>query len=192
MKQILLILIATTTLAHANLIDRGTFDLTQPFPQVLVDFFAGYGGHQQNIAGVNLINGQLKWSPFTIFNTDHFSLTLDGSTSWNLSGTGWRLAWVFVEGFNNGTPFAELFSVRGKELFEGNGDVFIDNGNIPWLAVTFVGRTGVPDTGSTLVMLSGAVVIVILLSRMLSSNTSDGLRRGRNIGGSTDGPTQVL
>lgn len=169
MKKILLILIASASLAHAipmdGLVDRGTFNLTQPFPQVLIDFFAGYGGHQQNIAGVNVDHGVINWSPFTLFNTDHFSLTLDGSTSWNLSGTDWRLTWVFVEGFNNGVPFAELFSVRGKELFEGNGDVFIDNGNIPWLAVTFVGRTGVPDTGSTLMLLAGVIAILAFLHR---------------------------
>jgi hypothetical protein len=159
-------IVLSETLARANLIDLtpGGFDLTKPLPTVVQDFFGRYGikdGTMQNLAGANIVNGQPVWSPFTLFNNDHFGLTLnaDGTgaeVNWNLIGTGFHSLFVFVE---SSALIANLYLVPGQEQFVGDGFVEV-NGTIPIAATTFTGTDHVPDTGSTLAMLSIAIGIL--------------------------------
>src|SRR5262249_23750191 len=156
----------SATLARATLIDLtpGGFNLTQRFPPVVANFFAQYlpGPHGlQNIAGANIVNGVPEWSPFTIFGSDRFSLALNAfgtgaDVGWDLSGTGFHLRFVFVE---SSALIANLYAVPGIEQITGDGFVEID-GVIPLLAVTFAGRNGVADTGSTLTLMGIATVAV--------------------------------
>jgi len=109
-----------------------------------------------------------QWSPYTIFNTDHFGLTLnaDGTgadVNWNLIGTGFHSLFVFVE---SSALIGNLYRVPGLDRFEGEGFVEV-NGTIPILAVTFAGSNHVPDTGATLIMLGCAVGAIVLLRRRI-------------------------
>ena len=154
MKTTILILLATISIARANLIDLtpGGFDLTQPFPTVVEKFFASYG-HMQNIAGANIVNGVPVWSPFTIFGDDHFDITPGTSgadVSWDLTGTGYRGLFVFVE--SSSELIGNLYVMPWKQRFSSTG--FIDNGPATIDGVTFTGTNlPVPDAGSTLAMM---------------------------------------
>jgi len=164
-------IVISATLAHANLIDLtpGGFDLTKPWPQVVANFFEQYSFERmQNIAGANIkINGQLKWSTYTVFGDDRFDITLNPTATgadvdWDLTGTGYHLQFVFAE---SSAYIAHLYAVRGMEEFVGDGFVEID-GAIPFVGITFTGRNTIPDTGSTLAMLSIAIGILGLYRRV--------------------------
>ena len=163
-------IVLSTTLAHANLIDLtpGGFDLRQPFPTVVANFFARYRpGGMENIAGTNIINGQVIWSPFTVFGGDRFDITLNPTATgadvdWDLTGTGYHLQFVIAE---SSALIAHLYAVRGMEEYVGDGFVEID-GAIPFVGITFAGRNTIPDTGSTLAMLSIAIGILGLYRRV--------------------------
>ena len=163
-------IVLSATLAHANLIDLtpGGFDLTQTFPTVVANFFAQYRPNRmQNIAGTNIINGQVIWSPFTVFGGDRFDITLNPTATgadvdWNLTGTGYDLQFVIAE---SSALIAHLYAVRGMEEYVGDGFVEID-GAIPFVGITFAGRNTIPDTGSTLAMLSIAIGILGLYRRV--------------------------
>ena len=168
-------IVLSATLARATLIDLtpGGFDLTQPFPIVVQRFFGQYGPNGlQNIAGANIVNGHVIWSPFTLFGDDHFDLTLNdpsgtsGTVGWDLNGTGYHLRYVFAESTSFiGHLYGHLYAVPGLERFAGDGFVEIAD-EIPLLAVTFTGSNTVPDTGSTLAMLSIAIGILGLYRRV--------------------------
>jgi len=158
----------SASLTRANLIDLtpGGFDLTQPFPIAVQQFFARYGEGMQNLAAASVVNGQVQWSPFTPFGDDHFDLALNpGGTSanvgWDLTGTGFHELFVFVESL---ALIGNLYAVPGMEQFTGDGFAEI-NGTIPLLAVTFTGSNRTPDTGSTLALMGIATVAVFFLHR---------------------------
>jgi hypothetical protein len=159
---VIAIIFITTSFVCANLIDLtpGGFDLTQPFPTAVANFFARYvPGGMENIAGANIVNGQPVWSPFTPFGSDHFGLMLNvngtgAKADWNLFGTGFHSMFVFVE---SSALMANLYRVPCADQFAGDGFVEIDD-TIPLLAVTFTGADSVPDTGSTLTLLGIGVL----------------------------------
>jgi hypothetical protein len=165
-------IVLSATLAHATLIDLtlGGFDLTKPFPKVVADFFGQYyTAGQKNLAGANIVNGQPVWSPFTIFNSDHFGISLnaDGTgagVSGNLIGTGFFGQFVLVE---SRALIANLYRVSGRDRFDFDGFVNVNGGTIPVSAVIFAGNNRIPDSGSTLMLLAGAVAVVIFLCRRI-------------------------
>ena len=110
----------------------------------------------------------MVWSPFTIFGSDRFSIIPqgpDGTVSWDLTGTGYRLNFVLVE---SNEFIANLYRVSGLERFAGNGSITI-NGVIPIDAVVFAGTNRVPDTGSALALMGIAVGAVFFLHRRIKT-----------------------
>lgn len=167
-KLAVIIALCVTASAHANLIDLtpGGFDLTEPLPTVVANFFRNYGHGMQNIAGALIVNRQPEWSPFTIFGDDQFNLSLnpDGTGAdidWDLSGTGFHLRFVFVE---SSDLLAHLYAVRGRELITGDGFIEID-GMTPILAATFAGGNRIPEGGSTLALMGLGMVALFFLKR---------------------------
>lgn len=191
---IAIIALCVTASAHANLIDLtpGGFDLTQPFPVVVANFFRNYGHGMQNIAGALVVNGQPEWSPFTLFGDDQFDLTLNpegtgADVGWDLSGTGYHLRFVFVE---SSDLLAHLYAVRGGELLTGDGFIEID-GMTPILAATFAGGNMTPEGGSTLVLMGlGFVALFFWQRRILRGDRTEtapscgGVGQGANAIGS--------
>ena len=153
MAIVFALIVASAPCSKGNLIDLtpGGFDLTQPFPTVVEKFFESYG-HMQNLAGANIVNGVPVWSPFTIFGDDHFSISLGTSgadVGWDLTGTGYRSLFVFVE---SSDLIGNLYAMPWRQRFSGTG--LIDDGSARIDGVTFTGTNlPVPDAGSTLAMM---------------------------------------
>ena len=163
------LLLATATLAHADQIGLkdltpGGFNYRDPWPKNVAHFFGQYQFGLRNLAGANIVDGQVIWSPFTIFGDDHFDITLgldSAMVDWNLDGTGFNLRFVLVEDqdFN-----AHLYRTELFEQFLGDGDVSFD-GFIPQ-GIIFAGYRGrVPDGGSTIMLMGIGVLIIFGLRR---------------------------
>lgn len=156
MKTTILILLTIVSIARANLIDLGGFNINDPLPPFAQQFF-----RTPLIAGANIINGQVVWSPFTLFGPDQFSLTptspTTATTSWDLSNTnGYQLRFVLVEGINGED---ELFRTNGRGLIMGFGDLF----NLTDIqAVNYAGSNVVPDSGTTWELLAMGVGCLII------------------------------
>jgi hypothetical protein len=127
--KLTILLIALTSGAHANLIDLtpGAFNINEPWPQPVIQFFShqfGNGNGFQFLAGANIKDGQVVWSPFTIFGSDNFGIILqdpaNAQVSWNLTNTGgYFLQYVLLEGANG---IDNLYGLRGPGFqFEGGG-----------------------------------------------------------------------
>jgi len=165
MKTTAAILIATTALAHADLIDLtpNGFNIGEPWPEPVVQFFHAYQHGQQNLAGANLNGNQVTWSPFTLFGPDNFSISAqqpNANVAWSLTNTaGYHVDYVFVEGFNG---IDHLYGVIGG--ITGAGLVTI-NGLEQIGAITFAGSNLVPDAGSTLLMLSLAGLVLFYVRK---------------------------
>ena len=83
---------------------------------------ARLGTGMELLAGANIVNGQPVWSPFTRFGDDRFNITLNanGTSSdvgWDLTGTGFRGLFVFVE---SDELIANLYSIPVKSVVLGN------------------------------------------------------------------------
>jgi hypothetical protein len=172
MKKTTIVLAAillSATLAHANLIDLtpGGFDFNQPWPQPVLYFFGNVGLRFEQLAGANITNGQVIWSPFEPFGDNLFDITLhSGGTgadvAWNLTGTGFFYPFVLVES-------AALKGNLYRAQFPGDFDTaFVEiDGTTPPDGITFFGVTSVPDAGSTLMLLAVAMATVIFLRRRI-------------------------
>ena len=168
--KLTILLCALAGTVHATLIDLtpGGFDFHQPLPTVVSNFFGQYGLNMQNIAGFNIVNGQPAWSPFTVFGSDHFSLSTNAlgtgaDVDWDLSGTGFHLRFVLAE---SSDLISHLYAVPGKEQITGDGFITID-GNIPLIGGVFAGSNETPDTGSTLALMGVALVTLFFLHRRM-------------------------
>lgn len=165
-KLILGALILSTSIAHATLIDLtpGGFNLSDPWPTPVIQFFGYYGQSLENLAGANINGNQVDWSPFTPFGEDHFDINLNqpfANVGWDLTGTGARLRYVFAE---SDQLIAHLYAVRGFEMFSGSGEVTID-GEIPLIAITFAGSFGsVPDSGYTIILMVIGLSVILMAS----------------------------
>jgi|tagenome__1003787_1003787.scaffolds.fasta_scaffold20405520_2 hypothetical protein len=153
--KLTILLIALTSGAHGNLIDLtpGGFNINEPWPQPVIQFFNQFdnGNGFQFLAGANIQDGQVVWSPFTIFGSDNFGISLqdpaNAQVSWNLTNTGgYFLQYVLLEGANG---IDNLYGLRGPGFqFEGGGLVTID-GLTTIQAITFAGTNLVPETVNT-------------------------------------------
>jgi hypothetical protein len=169
-KLITLIILATISIARANLIDLtpGGFNYAN-IPPVVDNFFRDYGLGLHNIAGANIINNQPVWSPFTIFGDDHFDITMNAqgtgaNVGWDLSTTPIHLRFILIEGQD---LFAHLYAPVGKELFVGDGPITID-GNHSILGITFAGSNTIPDNGSTLALMASSLLGLFFYRRLAS------------------------
>ena len=171
--KLTILLIALTSSAHANLIDLtpGAFNINEPWPQPVIQFFShqfGNGNGFQFLAGANIKDGQVVWSPFTIFGSHNFGIILqdpaNAQVSWNLTNTeGYFLQYVLLEGANG---IDNLFGLRGPGFqFEGGGLVTID-GLTAIQAIIFAGPNLVPETLNTGLLLFFAVSGLLLTYKL--------------------------
>jgi hypothetical protein len=108
MSARLLLLALLASSAHAALVDLtpGGFSENSPPP-----IFLWLIETQTQIAGANIINNQVVWSPFEPLGPQQFSISPFGANafvSWNTFGTGYVCQYVLVEG-NNGR--ANIYAV---------------------------------------------------------------------------------
>jgi hypothetical protein len=82
MKLAALIALLSASIAHANLIDLtpGGFNLVEPWPDPVAQFFEQIACGTEFLAGANINGNQVYWSPFTIFGDDHFDIDPNGTT----------------------------------------------------------------------------------------------------------------
>ncbi len=161
MKTTILILLTAVSIARATLIDVGGFNINDPLPPLARQFF-----QTPILAGANIIDGQVIWSPFTIFGPNEFSLTLTSpttaTTSWNLSNTnGFLLRFVLVEGIDGED---HLFRTNQAGLITGFGDLFNDTNT---QAVIYAGSNRIPDGGSTVAMLGLGILGLFFYARRI-------------------------
>jgi hypothetical protein len=158
--------LALANSAHATLIDLtpGGFNINQPWPQPVLQFFNHIGRNGfQCLAGANIDGGQVVWSPFTIFGSDNFGIVLqdppNAQVSWNLTNTGgYFLQYVLLEGANG---IDNLYGLRGPGLqFEGGGPVTID-GLTAIQSIIFAGTNIVADSGASLSLFVCAAAVLI-------------------------------
>jgi hypothetical protein len=169
------LLLFSTTLVHANLIGLhdltpGGFSLLGPPPKPYLEYIAQFGQLRlQSLADVSESNGQFVWSPFLMFNQNNYGFDVTGANtanvSWDIAKTGWRQNYVFVLGADY---TANLYRVGGGTKFTGGGSIF---SSLPIEEVVFTGKPTsiVSDSGSTLMLLAGAVAALAFMHRRLAS-----------------------
>lgn len=153
-KLTILTLIATTALARADLIDLtpGGFNMNlDPWPTVVTRFFHQYQRDQINLAGAQIANNQVTWSPFTLFGDDFFDITANGTTasvSWDLANAqgGFHVGFVLIETLD---AIMHLYGVSHDQWLDGGGSVIAD-GNVNVASITFAGSNTIPDDLNTL------------------------------------------
>lgn len=171
MKKILLIIAATAALnltTQANVIDLtpGGFISTNP-PQVYLDFLALVGINEFVIAGVSR---ELGW---TVGGPPLEQVTPLGNptatVNWSLTGTGYFLDYIFTVDQSN-PSLINMYQVTGWDRESGERIVDV-NGLNNIEGISFYGYLPgqVPDTGSTLAMLSLAGLILLTLKRQRKS-----------------------
>jgi hypothetical protein len=122
MKTKLLLLAFLASNAHAALVDLtpGGFSKNKP-PPVWVWLLTT----QSQIAGANIINNQVEWSPFEPLGPKQFSIIPFGAKAvitWDTVGTGYSFQFLLLEG-NNGR--ANIYG-RTDDIPVGLGFVTID------------------------------------------------------------------
>ena len=123
MKTKLLLFALLASSAHAALIDLtpGGFSKNKPPP-----IWVWLVGTQTQIAGANITNNQVTWSPFEPLGPDQFSIipfTIKAVITWDTVGTGYSFQYILLEG-NNGR--ANIYG-RTDDLPVGMGFVRIDD-----------------------------------------------------------------
>jgi hypothetical protein len=135
MKTKLLLTALLASSAHAALVDLtpGGFSELNP-PPVWVWLVTT----QTQIAGANIANNQVTWSPFEPLGPNQFSIIPFGTkaiVTWNTLGTGYVLEYVLLEANNDN---ANIYAPASSHLPVGMGYVVIDNfSNIQ--GITFYG-----------------------------------------------------
>jgi hypothetical protein len=164
-KLVMLTLLATSTLAHATLIDLtpGGFSVNNPPPAYLQFLKQWLKPATFLIAGANINGSQVDWSPFCLFGPANFSIDSQRTNAlvgWNLADTnGYFMQYVLVEGQGG---FDNLYGITGQSFrFNGMGFVTID-GQIPFQAIVFFGTNIVPETLNSFVAFAIAVVGLLL------------------------------
>lgn len=139
--------------AQASLIDLtpGGYNENSP-PPVVNQFWDQFFISGMNfIAGAVVRNGQIQWSPFTVFGSANFNLTMNGPNGvagWDILGTGYRVRYVWVQSW--GVRIDNLYLVNGPDHYFSFNDLLTANGITNVGAVTFAGNNGsLPDGGST-------------------------------------------
>jgi hypothetical protein len=163
--------LALASSAHATLIDLtpGGFNINQPWPQPVLQFFNHVGRNGvQYLAGANIDGGRVVWSPFTIFGSDNLGIVLqdpaNAQVSWNLTNTGgYFLQYVLLEGVNG---IDNLYGLRERGFqFEGGGPVTIDGVTAIQVtaiqSITFAGTNIVADSGASLLLFACAAAVLI-------------------------------
>jgi hypothetical protein len=132
-KLVMLTLLATSTLAHATLIDLtpGGFSVNNPPPAYLQFLKQWLKPATFLIPGANINGSQVDWSPFCLFGPANFSIDSHGTNAlvgWNLADTnGYIMQYVLVEGQGG---FDNLYGITGQSFrFNGMGFVTIDGQN---------------------------------------------------------------
>jgi hypothetical protein len=133
------LLIATTSVAHANLIDLtpGGFPADNP-PPVYVDWLLHTWQHTAFALPTNLYSVTGIGTP-------------DGTISWDLTGTGYTAHWLFVIDGNNPSD-VNMYRISSDSILIGGGPITVnglDNILGAFVYGTLPGQ--VPDNGSTLV-----------------------------------------
>src|SRR6266403_809139 len=147
------LLIATASVAHANLIDLtpGGFSLLN-LPPVVVQWEQYIQQHGIfPIAHADITGNTVTWVPGLLgppnFNVD--PMTQNAGVTWNLTNvSGGQFLYVFVGNSNPNIELAHLYQVSADEIINGSGTVTID-GATTIAALNFFGRIDVPDSGST-------------------------------------------
>jgi hypothetical protein len=169
-KLAILTLLATSTLAHATLIDLtpGGFSINNP-PPIVQDFLVQWV-HQETtiIAGANINGTQVTWSPFTTFGPGNFSILMSDPTSalvgWNLTNTnGYYQQYVLFEGTAGQD---NLYRVGGASRFLDSNEFVTIDGQTAFIAIIFFGSDHVPDALDSLVAFAIAVVGLLLTYKL--------------------------
>jgi hypothetical protein len=82
---------------------------------------------QTQIAGANIIDNQVEWSPFEPLGPDQFSIIPFGTkavVTWNLFGTGYEFQYLLLEAHGGN---ANIYALPTSHLPVGMGYVVIDN-----------------------------------------------------------------
>jgi VPDSG-CTERM motif len=135
------LLIATASVAHANLIDLtpGGFSAQPPFPPVYQYWLTHTWQHDA----------------FALPN-DLFTVTgigqPQGTLSWDLTGTGYRFHWLFVIDGNNPSDI-DMYRVSSDMVLAGQGAITVNGlDNIFGFSAYGMLPGQVPDGGSTLLL----------------------------------------
>jgi hypothetical protein len=158
--KIITLLIATASVAHANLIDLtpGGFDPNNP-PQVYIDWVNN--NYNQNAFGIAYenLNG---WVPGFLQPPLFTSTSLGDSTatlSWNLIGTPYSFGWLFVGGPNG---LVNMYQVSLDQMLNGNAIITI-NGEFSISQLGIYGPVAIPtpDNGSTFLLLGFGLAALV-------------------------------
>jgi hypothetical protein len=173
-KTVILTLIATTSFARANLIDLtpNGYNIDNPWPLVVTQFFDNYQRDQINLAGANITGNQVTWSPFTIFGDDFFNITPNGATanvSWDLANAqgGYHVGFVLIE---TNDRISHLYQVPSPDWFSGGGLVTADN-VVDITSITFAGSNMIPDDLNVGLMFLGTFVLLMTFRKRIRSET---------------------
>jgi len=181
--KITLLLIATATVAHANLIDLtpGGFNINNGFPPEF-NRFVGLEATRQITFFDSAAHGFFAPPPVyldgwvskfgalnggTYFFTDLFGHdTSTANVSWDFSSLpGWSMRMILVEGGDGPNAWDNLYAVGPRFLITNPGDMVALHDGAIISSIAFYGRTPtspVPDTGSTLMLLGIALLILPL------------------------------
>jgi hypothetical protein len=162
-KYILTLLIATASIAHANLIDLtpGGFDVNNA-PPAFFEFISEEVQHQFDFFDSATPNGWVSLYGIlnggTYFNTDLIGNPGQStSVSWDFSTLpGWSMSRLLLEGrAQDGTAWDNLYAVPNSfRNFDALETVLIHDG-VDISSISFFGRwpgSPVPDNGSTLLL----------------------------------------
>jgi len=177
LKLILIsILLSCASSVHATLIDLtpGGFSLANgapPPPPAYFKLLRDWNlGVTNLIAGANIIDNTVIWSPFTLFGQDNFAIDPHGpiaNVSWNMANTGdYFMQYVWLTGTDGRE---HIYRVGGLSRFVGDGTVIID-GFDTITSIVFMGHiTTVPDGGTTLLLFALALAILFIAARRLET-----------------------
>ena len=172
--KITAILIATASLAHANLIDLtpGGFSFSNEPPAYVEFVQLVLRQGTILIAGANISGNQVDWSPYTLFGPANFGISPNGAsanTTWNLTDTeGYFMQYILVDGIGTPDQITEhLYGVTGGTFkFDGEALVIID-GQLAISSISFFGSNLVPDGGWTLALFAIALSILLMTRRFI-------------------------
>jgi hypothetical protein len=175
MKTAILILLATVSLARANLIDLtpGGFDETQPYPQAFWQFIEREFYKRITFfdaahpTGWDSMYGALNGG--TYFSTDLPGNPGPGTNvSWDFTTLpGWSMSIILVEG----ELWGHLYGVRNAFKFTDLGDEITLHHGVNIQSIAFYGRNPdsapVPDTGSTLALMASGLLGLFFYARKI-------------------------
>lgn len=167
-------LLLAVTAAKANLTSPTAVTIAdQTTANIVSTVGASLASPGESIIGVLRLDNMASASSGSGF-TVTYGATGNATVSWNLTGKGENLEGVFVTGGLAASFAGNLYGVTPDQEVIGSGNVstVLNLGvNAGITSIVFLG-TNVPDSGSTIALLGGALCGIGLLRKRLSARTA--------------------